>query len=408
MRALFLRATLPALLLPSVAGAQTVTLSEAQALARMSTDSPRVRVIRAAVDLARVDVLAAKRWPNPQFTFDRESVVGVTENITTVTQPLPITGRRGLEESAAVELVMAGDARANDQVRRLRADLRLAFADLWAAQVRERELTRGRDRLRELADILANREKVGDAAGFDRLRADREALDVDADVTTAEIDRLRAQAALVSFFPQSTGSTVVVAVREGSRRASIPSIDELMAKAESTRGELLAFRHDIEAARFAERAGERRAVPELAVAAGTKSSTALGGGVGSVITVYATLPLFDRGGPERAAALARSAQAQARMDGFRLALRAQIEMLRAAVFERRATADRYRAGAGSLVDQVEHIAQISYEAGERGILDLLDAYQSASNARLRQAALDAAVWQAEIELEFASGWEIPS
>jgi hypothetical protein len=38
---------------------------------------------------------------------------------------------------------------------------------------------------------------------------------------------------------------------------------------------------------------------------------------------------------------------------------------------------------------------------------LLDAYRSGSSARLRQAALDAGVRQAEIELEFVSGWEIP-
>ena len=50
---------------------------------------------------------------------------------------------------------------------------------------------------------------------------------------------------------------------------------------------------------------------------------------------------------------------------------------------------------------------MSYEAGERGILELLDAYRTASSARVRQAMLDAAVREAEIELEFVSGWEIP-
>jgi outer membrane protein TolC len=50
---------------------------------------------------------------------------------------------------------------------------------------------------------------------------------------------------------------------------------------------------------------------------------------------------------------------------------------------------------------------VSYEAGERGILELLDAHRSASSARMRQAELDAAVREAEIELEFVSGWEIP-
>jgi outer membrane protein TolC len=57
--------------------------------------------------------------------------------------------------------------------------------------------------------------------------------------------------------------------------------------------------------------------------------------------------------------------------------------------------------------EIERIAQVSYEAGERGILDLLDAYRTSASARVRQAELDAAVREAEIELEFVSGWEIP-
>ena len=81
--------------------------------------------------------------------------------------------------------------------------------------------------------------------------------------------------------------------------------------------------------------------------------------------------------------------------------------MRAAVIERRETADRYRRGAVDGADQIERIAQVSYDAGERGILELLDAYRIGATARVRQAALDAAVRQAEIELEYVSGWEIP-
>ena len=56
--------------------------------------------------------------------------------------------------------------------------------------------------------------------------------------------------------------------------------------------------------------------------------------------------------------------------------------------------------------QIERIAQVSYDAGERGILELLDAYRIGASARIRLAALDLAVRQAEIELAFATGWEI--
>jgi cobalt-zinc-cadmium efflux system outer membrane protein len=55
---------------------------------------------------------------------------------------------------------------------------------------------------------------------------------------------------------------------------------------------------------------------------------------------------------------------------------------------------------------VERIAQVSYDAGERGILELLDAYRSGAAARTRQVVLDNAARQAEIELEFVSGWEV--
>ena len=129
--------------------------------------------------------------------------------------------------------------------------------------------------------------------------------------------------------------------------------------------------------------------------------------MGSVVTVQATIPLFDRGRPEIALARAKGNQARARAEVFTVTLRAEIAALRTTVVERRESAGRYREAALRSADEIERIAQVSYEAGERGILDVLDAYRTGTAARLRQLALDAAVREAEIELEFVSGWEIP-
>jgi outer membrane protein, heavy metal efflux system len=406
MRTAMFCAAFTAALLPASVGAQSLKLTESEALALLSAESPRARAIRAAVDVARADVLSAARWPNPRITVDRESVAGVTENIVMVAQPLPITGRRGFEVQAASALVSARSGRADDEIHRLRADLRLAFANLLAAQTRERELTGARDRLRELADVLAKREAAGDAAGFDRLRAEREVLDIDTDRTVAATDRARAQAALASFFADVPDPSGLTAVRDPAVPTRLPPLDALIENAESSRGELLALRREVEAAKFAGQAAGRRWIPEPEIIGGTKSSTVGGGDVGSVVTVHAAIPLFDRGRPERALALARATQAQARADAFRLVLRGEIAALRAAVVARREAADRYRARAVDSVDQIERIAQLSYDAGERSILELLDAYRTGSSARVRQATLDAAVREAEIELEFASGWEI--
>jgi len=258
MRSVVLCATLAAFILPFNAGAQSLPLTEAEALARLSPASPRVRAIRAGIEIARADVLAAGRWPNPRITFDREAVAGITENMTMVSQALPITGRRGLEVQAASTLVEASTNRADEAMRRARADLRLAFAQLASAQIRERELSAARDRLRDLSDVLSKREAAGDAAGFDRLRAEREVLDVEADRGAAATERARAQAILAAFFIDSVDPSSIVAVEPSRTSTPLPAVNALVEHAESIRGELLAVRKEIDAARLSARAAARR------------------------------------------------------------------------------------------------------------------------------------------------------
>ena len=407
MRTFVVCAVLAAAALPAGARAQTVALTEAEVLAQLGAGSARVQAARAAIDVTRADVLAAGRWPNPRVTFNREAVAGVAEDMLMVSQVLAVTGRRRLEVSAATSRVEASAQRAEDRIRRVRADVRLAFMELWAAQERERELARNRDRLETLAGLLGTREAAGDAAGFDRLRAEREVMDVEASRATATADRAQAQAVLASFLSPGREPAVLEAVRAATAGGALPTVDELMARAEMTRGDLIALEREVDAAGFAEQAAGRRVRPEPEVVAGTKTSNAAGGDVGSIVSVHLTVPLFDRGGPERAAAQARGRQARAEGDALRQSIRGQVAAWRAALIERRAIAERHRGALAQGADQIERIAQISYEAGERGILELLDAFRTASTARVRQVSLDAAVREAEVELEFVSGWEIP-
>jgi cobalt-zinc-cadmium efflux system outer membrane protein len=387
--------------------AAQIVLSEADALARLSAESPRVRAIRASIDVARAEALAAGRWPNPRVTFNRESVASVTENMFLVTQSLPITGRRGLDVNAASALVVASERRAEEEVRQVRAALRNAYADLVSAQVRETEISASADRLRALVDVLARREAVGEAAGYDRLRAEREVMDLQADRAAARADRVRAQAALAEFFASSTDvASLVAVVPQPSAKAAPPSVEELVAHAEMTLPEFAGLKQEIESAQFAARAAGRRAIPEPEIVAGTKSSTLAGGDVGSVFSVHFGLPLFDRAKPEHALADAHRLQAEARVGALEASLRAKVAALRAIVVERQQAADSYRASIAASASQLERIAQVSYDAGERGILELLDAYRNSGAAKARQAQLDASTRHAEIELELASGWEI--
>ena len=406
MRAVVLCATLAAFALPSTVGAQSVRLTEADALARFSPESPRVRALRSDIEVAKADVMAANRWPNPRVTYDRESVAGVREDMFMVSQVLPVTGRRGFAVDAASALVDATGLRADEALRRARADLRIAFAQLVAAQARERELTAGAARIRDLAGILARREAAGDTAGFDRLRAEREGLELDADLAAAATERAQAQARLAGYFTDPFDPVQLVAADDAPARSDVPPLEALLERAETVRGDLLALQKDLDAARFSLKVADRSRVPEPEVVVGTKSSTLPGAERGGVLTLQASLPLFDRNAPERALATARASQASVRAEALRRVVRADVAALRAVVIERRGTAERYRRGALAMTGELERIAQVSYDAGERGILELLDAYRTSASARLRQAALEAAVRDAEIELAFASGWEI--
>ncbi len=251
MRVLVVRAALAAALLPASVGAQSLSLTETQALARLSDESPRVRAARAAVEVARADVAAAGRWPNPRVTFNRESVLGIAENYLTVTQALPVSGRRELDVSVANSRVEATLRRVDDRVRRLHADLRLAFTDLWAAQARERELASSRDRLRTLSDVLGRREAGGESSGFDRLRAERSVIDVDADRAAAAAERARAEGLLTGFFASTLPVTDgIEAIRPDQSPTTLPPIEDLVARAELVRGDLLALALEREAASF--------------------------------------------------------------------------------------------------------------------------------------------------------------
>ena len=70
MRRARLCAGLAVVCLPLGAGAQSLTLTESEALTRLSADGPRVRALQAPIEVTRADVLAADRWPNPRFSFE--------------------------------------------------------------------------------------------------------------------------------------------------------------------------------------------------------------------------------------------------------------------------------------------------------------------------------------------------
>ena len=184
-----------------------------------------------------------------------------------------------------------------------------------------------------VADVLVKREAAGDAAGFDRLRAEREVLDLDADRATAATDRARAQAALAGFFADAVDPA---APRRRGRAAGAGGAARRWTRWSSGRSPCAAScrrcARKSKRRGFSARAADRRRDSGARDRRRTKSSSLGGGDLGSVFAVQASIPLFDRGrtgtcaGRRRAPARPRRAP---RRSGWRCA--AQIAALRAAV-----------------------------------------------------------------------------
>ena len=180
------------------------SLSEAEAVARMRAEHPQAAALRFGVREFAADARGRTLPPNPAVAYTREEAGAAVDDFLLVSQELPLWGRRRLLGEAAGHAVSAREAEAEARLLAVETELRLVFADLLLAQERVRSLAAGAGRLDGLIAVLRTREEQGEGSRFDRLRAEREAAEVDADRALADIARRQAQARLSAFFAEGT------------------------------------------------------------------------------------------------------------------------------------------------------------------------------------------------------------
>ena len=74
-----------------------------------------------------------------------------------------------------------------------------------------------------------------------------------------------------------------------------------------------------------------------------------------------------------------------------------------ALLLRRQIAQRYEEDSGRRAEELREIAEIAYEEGELGILELLDAFRVSQQSKLRLLELQGAAKAAEVDLDRAMG-----
>ena len=383
----------------SVAADDARHLSLLEAL-RLSEASPAARAVTLEVERARAEIRGAGLWPNPDVSLSREKT-DATDRFASVSQALPWTGRLSLERKAARQGALAAETRARQSQIEVRARVREAFVDLLAAQERASALEGGIGRMDDLVRMLRAREAEGESSGFDRMRAERERAEVDADRWEAR-GRLGAARALLAGLLALPATDIVA---DGVLAGDLPLPTAAEVRAEATgRGDVVSIETEAAGQDSLARAAGRRWLPEPALSAGWKSTETAGvTTAGNALGFSFSLNLFDHGQGPQAVAHAEALLLRTRREAVARQAEAEAEGALGIVEARRQAEAAY--GAAADANGLMRIARAAYEGGESKILDLLDAYRTALTVSLRLVDLRVEARRAEIDLDRATGKE---
>lgn len=381
----------------STVNAQTVEpLSEERAVQLGLARAPVTQLFESERDIARSEILREGRWPSPSLVYREENAGGSEETIT-VASDVDVSGRRGLRVAAARTRLRATMSEIEFQRRELAFEIRSRFYDALAGGMRVEALSRWNERLARMVEVVRRLQSGGEVSGYDRRRIEREQITAASRLAAARgalaADQERLSALAGREAPMQIRGTLLPPT---DADVSVARLEE--------RGDIAALERRAEAARLELRAAQRWWFPVLSLEGGTKS---IPGDDGSVIGVAAGFPVFSR---DRDAAL--RARAEAQVAGSRrelLLARAAAELrgLARQAEQLRAAALRLQAEAVPSSEQLVRTAEAAYQAGEVGILELLDAYESALEADLESIELSLRGRQAQLELQLVSGGTTP-
>lgn len=396
------------MLLAAGASAQPA-LDEQQYVEQVLAGSLDARVAEQEAALERAGRVGAGLWPNPSLSWQRERTgsghrAGESQDVLMASVPLVLSGRLGLESEAAEQQALAAEALLARARAELRHEATRSFAVLLAAQERRATLEESLATLKRLVEVIAARERAGEAAGHERLRIELEAAAVAVALQGAVLDERQARAQALRLLGPQVAALPTLQSTLGAERP-LPEEGALRAGLETQRADLRALSLEASSAETARRAAGRSWIPEPTLQGGVQLLDVgqPGAGMGYVVGVALPLPLFDRGQGEAARAEARRELAEARRAALLHAARSRLSSALEAVSGSRERLARHRTEVLARAEELRRIATAAYRGGSAELLVLVDAERAAREARLTSIELAVAVVEAETDLLLLAG-----
>ena len=376
-------------------------LTEDEAVRRALTRPARLEGHRARVRAERARAMEAEAWPNPELSYTRQQLYerprDLTEDYVQLSQPVPLSGQRGLRAEAARARARARqlEGRAEDlalarQVRQrfyqiLWLQERVATREAWLAQ------------LDPLQAQLRRRVDAGEAAPLELARQRHALAGVRADIAEDRA-QLAGQRARLAGWVDADLSRELRARGQLSPQ-TLPN-EATLREGVAARPELEAARQRLEAARRRSEAADRWWVPTPTLTGGYWGARSGEEPFhGFIAGVGLTVPLFDRARGERVGAQAELAQARAHLQMTERRLLAEVLGQARQARQLGRAAQRWSRDGLASAQRALELAQRAYRGGELGAGELVEAHRAVVEARLRWLELAHVARASYIELQ---------
>jgi cobalt-zinc-cadmium resistance protein CzcA len=391
--------------IPAASATLTVTLSNA--LKAYEAGNLERKAAQSLVEASRQQVRAAALLENPSVSHSQGHNSSGTPTggdhyyANTLSQTVPLTEKLGLRRQVAQANRDAAEGAFQLRDVSLRLAVLRAYSRLLAAQQRTSFTRQDLASLEEVVEVLRKRVASGATAQYDLTRGELEAERVRTELSDAlgnekaEREELRK-----AIGPDAPAGPFDVAPAELS--PPYAEVGPLTASALTARGDLKSARALYAGAETSAILARRELVPDVTFSLGVLNSN--GPHSTDVLAgVSIPIPVFRRG--QGTIQAARSTADAAQFDVRALEARIPTEVIRAiAVYQQRvAERDRYQTAVKQKAERLLRIAQTAYREGARGILELVDAYRTNREVRLRDLDLRTAVEAAGFDVAEAIG-----
>jgi outer membrane protein, heavy metal efflux system len=388
---------------PVVASASAVaSIEEAQLMAKLAA-SPRLALVLANVEAARADATSAAARPNPSVGYDREALLsdggGATDYLR-FSLPLEISGRRAARKAAADAEVAALTAESDGARFALTVEALRSFRLARYERARSELLRAERAALQSAVEVVRRRTAAGATSGYDLQRIELELAAYDDSVLSAETQLVAARVELGTWIgaPEGVDAAGTFALPEApaplsSLSDSLDDRPELRAAAARSRG-----------ADALAKAARRGWIPDLVLTAGLMNQdTANDSDLGYTAGLALTLPIFEHGQADRARAQASQLRVSATRELFSRTARSAIRLRHASLIRATERARSVEQSQLARLAQLLRSAETAYRDGAGNIVELVDAYATARDLRLRALELVRDAQLAQLELWLALG-----